>query len=390
MITINTGSVNLFCRDLVEGLFNGQSLVSDAIATQWTLSPLPNRDYIGSTAKRPVTTAPIVSRAWVPPPSASNTTIDEDVYQSSSTMSLHVHRQFMTRKIDDAASNSNNGNSLQTSQRQSDGRTINTVTETGQYSAPQLQQLCLDAVPATRSILEKAIFGGTPPRAGIVASVTHLLLTLLLEPVRLTVDVRFVMEPSQSAVLRAEEALCGDSPAEQQAHFRQYVQAITVNLFSGVPNLALPYTIMSKQFLYAIAALSQHQDTMFDPTKCTIEPVRHILRGFQHNARITSFLERGRLMGAFARSLMMSYPLDVAECLRSVVMAAIDETQNHAVAIARNSKNVAGASEEFVYAHCEMARRFTVTAPLPAVQPVREEMCPPRMSAVLSVLQTRY
>jgi hypothetical protein len=385
-----------YCEQIAQSLFDSGKLVADAIATYWTLSPLPYRDYIGQNAKhRARSTAPPTPARFVRT-DLSKTTIDDDAFLPSRTLSLHVREQLMTRRIDDTAKHTGpGGNPMQTTQRHSDGRTINTVTETGQHSAAQLQQLCLDSIPATRSILEKAIFGSAPRSEGLVSTVSRLLLTLMVEPVRLTIDMRFLVEPGMAAVMRAEEATDAntctlETTADKNAFFRQYVQAITINLFSGVANLALPYTLLSRNMLTAVSNLIVYRCDNFTESQCSIEPVRHILRGFKHNARINHYLDRGQLMGAFARSLMLSYPLDTADCLRSVIMAAIDETQQSALNIASFPGNVVQLEQAAVYEACNKARQMTVTARLPELQPVREKLVPPGLDSVLKVLQTRY
>lgn len=360
-------------NDLVEGMFDGTKMASADIAMSLYSGPLANRRY-GSLYEPPrLLTVDDVTRekTMLPPPSRTPS------------------RRSKIRLVDSTEKVAG-GAAAESHQQTADGSVVTTLTDSDQNTLAELQEAYQSGAKSMRASLKTSIFGAREERQGLINSLANTIIVLLMEPFRIKIDLQMTLPSTDDAMFTLKCALFQSTTTTQADDVvRTHVSSLTFHLFGDCPELGMRHRHVSTRFLRGCQILTNFAARLFDPKQCEITPASTVLTGFLHNARLAQAMDRGRLIGSVASSLISSQPTDKADFLQTAMIMAVTNAQNKALELTKQSGE-RFATRAAIKTNCDNAIAHIAACPLPprrAERPVGPTLT---MDGLMALIAAKY
>lgn len=162
-----------------------------------------------------------------------------------------------------------------------------------------------------------------------VAKLARTIVILLLEPIALRI-ISVVQRPDADVLAREMARLSsGEKPSvEDRRAMNRHVQMLSINLFAGLPELALDLIkLESPAVLRAVYFFVVFSEVLFVTREESA--TTHVLDDFRHNSVLEKLLERGEFIGrtlcALLRGVNEAYRLTLRKRLMMALDAAMSE-----------------------------------------------------------------
>lgn len=385
---MNEKEIDRVCAELANCLVDKQGLMSPDIVMSWLSGQLPSRQYT-----KPYTPPGPLSfenqrqamRVKEEPTSGAKRARPEDAADGKKV------------KFYDAVHHITTGETTTSSSMSSDGTKTTETTDVGSDTFTQLQEACHASIPLATQILTNHIFGSDPPQPTLTSTLVRLFTIVLFEPIRIVLDVQFarpVNTDVELALARAIESM-SSSTLEQKLDsdrlLQTYMASFTLHWFSGVVELGISHRFLSVEALALCQTLLRNHTQLFRPDECRVDAVETYLSGFRFNARIAKHIDRGRLIGAFCKTLVQSTGSAHAEFARNMCYVGIDRTLIKASTIAQTPTGSQFATYATVVKSYKTARHMLESMELEEVAPVPEPLTSDELyDSIIAKIRARH
>jgi hypothetical protein len=157
-----------------------------------------------------------------------------------------------------------------------------------------------------------------------VAKLARTIVILLLEPFSLRI-VSVIQRPDDELVQRESARLITNTPltVEDQRAMNRHVLSLSINLFAGLPELAVDMIkLESSAVLKAAYFFVVFSELLF--ATCTKSSTQHVMDDFRHNSELEHIVDRGELIGATLCALLRGVETHYRLTLRRRLMMAVD------------------------------------------------------------------
>lgn len=372
------GCVAAVCEAFAAGLFDPiDASMNCDIVHAWLACDLPTRQYKTSYAERRPLAFGTIAQAARP----SDTSIDDP----------------KKVKMYDVLHHMTSGEATTSCNVRADGSKTVVMTDVGIDSVAQLQEACHRSAQLATELMTAHIFGAATPSRTLIDTIRRLLVTLLFEPVRLEIDVQFFrpvgrdVDAQLQVAARSMGSIGQDERLDVDRLMQKHLASFTVNWFEGVTVLAVDYRHLTNCVLEQCAFLLRNYASFFRADGVTIEPQHTRLSQFKYNAKIAKALDRGRLIGALARTFVRSWHPNEASRVRDAFLVAIDEMSATALDIVESVNGQLFASRDAVVRNIGTARRLVADLEIVPVYAETKQPTPIDMFAeIVNKIKSKY
>lgn len=315
------GFVHVFAAGLIEAVASEPQIVNSWLSTQ-----LPTREYAKEYA--PPTRLVLGPMLSIKNETADNNDDATNGNDAASTTSAEAPTKRV--KFFDYQNHVATGETTTLKSTRADGTKTTQTTDVGADTSTQLLESCNRSFGIASELMHEHIFGSDVPRATLLGTLARLFVVLLFEPVRVCIDMEFTKPATSdvrtqlSSAINTLQTASQDELLESDRLLQTHLASFTVNWFSDVVELGVPYRSLSPAVIDACRIAAQRSDVLFDPARCDVSQLRTRLTGFRYNARIAARLDRGALLSAFCKTFIAMQGAGRGGFTRNVCTAAID------------------------------------------------------------------
>lgn len=372
------GCAAAVCEAFASGLFDPMNAMMNCdVVHAWLACDIPTRQYKVPYAER----RPLAFGATPQATRQSETAADDP----------------KKVKMYDVLHHMTSGEATTSCNVRADGSKTVVTTDTGVDSVAQLQEACHRSAQLATELMTAHIFGTTTPSRTLIDTIRRLLVTLLFEPVRLEIDIQFFrpvgrdVDVQLQTAARTINSIGQDERLGVDRLMQKHLASFTVNWFEGVTVLAVDHRHLTKRVLEQCAFLLQNYAAFFRADGVTIEPQHTRLSQFRYNAKIAKALDRGRLIGALARTFIRSWHPNEASRVRDAFLVAIDEMSATALDIVESANGQLFASRDVVVRNIGTARRLVAELEIVPVYTETKQPTPIDMfEEIVSKIKSKY
>jgi hypothetical protein len=151
------------------------------------------------------------------------------------------------------------------------------------------------AINQLQQLMVRSFNRGAQDEQQFVATVSRGWLVFLMEPVRLRIE---LVLSAPDTLARLHDLETNIDPERMMRYVSANVIHFTINLFGGVPELAMPVTALNEDAQRACLHFAASASLLFDSERCRFTSTHELLDGFRYNAAIDAALDRSRLLAA--------------------------------------------------------------------------------------------
>lgn len=334
--------VALVCEAFAAGFLKPP--IKNDVVQQWISVELPSRQYASAYAPRP--------------PLRFTQDVEKSGVAKDATDTNDTKKQV---KFFDLVQNIASGEASTSLNVSANGTKTVVTTDIGIESVEQLQQDCRHSAPLASELMAIHLFGSNPPKRTIIDMFCRLFHVLLLEPIRIEIDMQFFRPVTSDVDTQILDYAANSTTATAEENLnadrlmQQYLASFTVNWFADVTVLAVNYRHLSEDMLKICATMLQNHDAFFRPEGVSISAHRVLLRNFRYNAKVAKLFDRGALMSEFCKTYIDSWTSNESLRVRDTILVALDET----TALVRDTTSTEAGCK---FADPETAQRNIATA----------------------------
>ena len=390
---MSAGMIEQLCATLAGALVGPDALVAPGLVGSWLAGHLPTRDY---------------TTAYTPPPvpafRARETPTDAAVKRETSTesgdaRSAGTKRGAGERQIMhfDVVQHITSGETTTSDTVRADGTHLTVITDEGAETPAQHLEACHYSIPMATHLLTEHICGEAHARPHLIDTLARLFLAILLEPLRIAVDIEFSRPVTRDIAMAIEQAsttadaASSDALLDSDRLLQTHMASFVVHWFAGIAELGVAHRLLGVDALDACRTMLQNHTALFDAAQCRVDEMHIRLAGFWHNARVAARLDRGRLLGAFGCALALAFGPERSEFARDVCVAAVDRACVRALAVVRTPAGARLGTPIGVTRACESARTALRALPIAVRSGAQDTLTPVELMAqVVATIQSKY
>ena len=368
--------VAVVCEAFAAGFV--QPPIKNDVVQQWISVELPSRQYASAYAPRqPLRFAQDAER----PAAVSNA--DGDAKKQV--------------KFFDLVQNIASGQASTSLNVAANGTKSVVTTDVDIESVEQLQEDCRHSAPLATELMAQHLFGANPPKRTIVDMFCRLFYVLLLEPIRIEIDVQFFRPVSSDVDTQILQCAANTASATAEENLnadrllQQYLASFTVNWFADVTVLAVSYRHLSENMLKLCTNMLHDYDAFFRPEGVTISSHRVLLRNFRYNAKVAKLFDRGALLSELCKTYIDSWTTNEALRVRDTLLVALDETTALVSATTATEAGSKFAHPETAQRNILFARQSVLNHPITLVDDVVQDKNPVDVfKDVVTAIRSKY